>query len=42
MESSKIDIKEGLRETFFWYLNNRNYFKLLKKKDIVKRLGNHD
>lgn len=40
--SSKIDIKEGLRETFFWYLNNRNYFKLLKKKDIVKRLGNHD
>jgi len=40
--SSKINIKEGLRETFFWYLNNRNYFKLIKKKDIVKRLGNHD
>jgi dTDP-glucose 4,6-dehydratase len=38
----KINIKDGLKETFFWYLNNKKYFNLIEKKDIVKRLGNHD
>ncbi|MDA7577483.1 dTDP-glucose 4,6-dehydratase [Candidatus Pelagibacter sp.] len=37
--SSKIDIKKGLENTFQWYLNNKKYFKLLKKKDFTKRLG---
>ena len=39
---SRINIQDGLKETFFWYLNNNKYFNLIKKKDIVKRLGNHD
>ena len=38
--SSKINIKEGLEKTFNWYLTNQEYFKLLKKKDIISRLGN--
>ena len=37
--SSKIDIKKGLENTFQWYLNNKKYFKLLKKEDFTKRLG---
>ena len=38
--SSKINIKEGLEKTFKWYFTNQEYFKLLKKKDIISRLGN--
>ena len=38
--SSKINIKEGLEKTFNWYFTNQEYFKLLKKKDIISRLGN--
>jgi len=33
----KFDI--GLKETFLWYLNNKEYYLSLAKKDIVKRLG---
>ncbi len=38
--SSKINIKNGLEKTFKWYFTNQEYFKHLKKKDIIKRLGN--
>jgi len=39
---SKINIKMGLEQTFLWYLNNKKYFKLILKKDIIKRLGFND
>ncbi|MDB9807694.1 dTDP-glucose 4,6-dehydratase [Candidatus Pelagibacter sp.] len=29
----------GIKKTFEWYLNNKNYYKSLSKKDINKRLG---
>jgi dTDP-glucose 4,6-dehydratase len=35
----KIRFKDGLMQTFKWYLNNLDYFKSLNKKDIIKRLG---
>ena len=38
----KTNIKNGLQKTFEWYLNNKNYFKSLDKKDIMSRLGNND
>ena len=34
-----ISLKAGLEKTFLWYLNNSQYFKFLKKRDIIKRLG---
>jgi len=36
---SNTKIIDGLNKTFLWYYNNQNYFKNLKKKDILKRLG---
>ena len=36
---SKTNFEQGLKETFLWYLNNKNYYKSISKKDIVKRLG---
>jgi len=36
---SKTNLKNGLKNTFDWYLNNKNYYTSLKKKDIRKRLG---
>jgi len=33
------NFKNGLQQTLDWYKNNKNYFKHLSKKDIVKRLG---
>ena len=39
---SKVKTDEGLERTFLWYLNNKNYFKSLVKKDILKRLGKYD
>ncbi len=35
----KTTFEEGLNQTFHWYLNNKDYYKSLSKKDIVKRLG---
>ena len=35
----KISFEKGIALTFQWYLNNNNYYKSLKKKDIIKRLG---
>jgi len=36
----KINISDGLVKTFNWYLKNPGYYSKLKKRDIVKRLGN--
>ncbi len=36
---SNTKIFDGLNKTFLWYYNNQKYFKNLKKKDILKRLG---
>jgi dTDP-glucose 4,6-dehydratase len=35
----KTSFKLGIKKTFQWYLNNKNYYKSLSKKDITKRLG---
>ena len=34
------DFNTGIFKTFKWYLNNLEYFKSFKKKDITSRLGN--
>ncbi len=36
--SSEIKIEEGLKETFNWYINNKSYFKLIKKKGYSKKI----
>ena len=36
---SKINLNDGLRKTFLWYLKNEKYYKSISKVDIVKRLG---
>ncbi len=36
----KINILNGLINTFDWYLNNPGYYLTLKKRDITARLGN--
>ena len=36
----KIDFETGINKTINWYFNNRSYYKNLRKKDILKRLGN--
>ena len=35
----QTSFKEGIKLTFNWYNENKNYYKSLSKKDIVKRLG---
>ena len=37
--SRKIKIDNGLHKTVKWYLKNKLYFKMLNKKDIIKRFG---
>jgi dTDP-glucose 4,6-dehydratase len=37
--SREIKIDNGLHKTVKWYLENKLYFKMLNKKDIIKRLG---
>ena len=37
--SRKIKIDNGLDKTVKWYLKNKLYFKMLNKKDIIKRFG---
>lgn len=32
-------INQGLEKTFLWYLNNKEYFHSIKKKQIIERLG---
>ena len=36
---SKIDLNEGLADTFQWYLNNKDFFTSVSKKLYDKRLG---
>ena len=38
----KTNFSEGIKKTFIWYLNNLKYFKSIKKKDIITRLGQND
>ncbi|MDB9956888.1 dTDP-glucose 4,6-dehydratase [Candidatus Pelagibacter sp.] len=35
----QIKFDNGLKETFLWYLNNKKYYSLLTKRDIIKRFG---
>ncbi len=35
----KTSFKSGIKSTFNWYNENKNYYKSLSKKDIIKRLG---
>tara|TARA_B100000963_G_C22592141_1_gene656045 strand:- start:809 stop:1822 length:1014 start_codon:yes stop_codon:yes gene_type:complete len=35
----KVNFLEGIKLTFDWYSKNKNYYKNLSKKDIIKRLG---
>ena len=35
----KTNINDGLYKTVKWYIENKQYFKTLKKKDIIKRFG---
>ena len=35
----QINLTKGLNKTFEWYLNNTNYFKKIRKKNITKRFG---
>ena len=37
--SPLIKFESGLKKTFLWYLNNKQYYLSLSKKDIIKRLG---
>ena len=39
---SRIKLSQGLENTFKWYLNNKQYFKSIRKKDIINRLGKND
>ena len=35
----KTNINDGLSKTVKWYIKNQQYFKNLKKRDIIKRFG---
>ena len=35
----KTSFLDGINKTFLWYLNNKKYFRSIKKKDINERLG---
>ena len=37
--NSKISFEKGIKLTFDWYNNNKDYYKTLSKKDIINRLG---
>ena len=38
----KISFKQGIKLTFDWYKDNKEYYKSLSKKDIIMRLGKND
>ena len=38
----KFKFNVGIKKTFKWYMNNLDYFKKFKKKDILKRIGKND
>ena len=35
----KTNFEKGIKLTFDWYNNNKNYYKSISKKDIINRLG---
>ena len=35
----RTNFRQGIKLTFDWYYKNKNYYKTLSKKDIMKRLG---
>ena len=35
----RTNFSQGIKLTFDWYIKNKNYYKSLSKKDIIKRLG---
>jgi dTDP-glucose 4,6-dehydratase len=35
----RTNFRQGIKLTFDWYFKNKNYYKSLSKKDIIKRLG---
>ena len=37
--SPRTNFDQGIKLTFDWYNKNRDYYKSLSKKDIVRRLG---
>ena len=37
--SPKMSFEKGIKLTFDWYNNNKNYYKSLSQNDIVQRLG---
>ena len=36
---SSSNIKDSLKKTFLWYLNNKDYFSSLKKREIIRHIG---
>ena len=38
--SPKTNFRKGIKLTFDWYNENKNYYKTISKKDILNRLGN--
>ncbi len=35
----KTNLSEGIKKTFQWYFKNKEYYKSISKRDIIKRLG---
>ncbi len=35
----EVNIKEGLLKTFEWYIKNQNFFKTIKNKNYIARIG---
>ena len=35
----KTSFLKGIENTIDWYLKNKSYYSLLRKKDIVRRIG---
>lgn len=38
----KTNFSNGIKQTIKWYLDNKEYYKSLSKKDIINRLGKYD
>ena len=38
----KTNFEKGIKLTFDWYNSNKEYYKSISKKDIIKRLGSND
>jgi len=39
---TNTNFEDGILKTLKWYLANKNYYKNLNKRDIIKRLGKND